>query len=50
MNYGYIRPLYNDENGENQLEKLEKHCDFIFKELHGTPKKRVELEKLLHES
>ncbi len=47
MNYGYIRPLYNDENGLKQLETLEKHCDYIFRELHGTPKKRSELEKLL---
>lgn len=47
MNYGYIRPLYNDESGEKQFEMLEKHCDAIFRELHGMPKKRVELEKLL---
>lgn len=47
MNYGYIRPLYNDENCKEQLEKLEEQCDFIYKELHGTPKKRIELEKML---
>ncbi|HWK23438.1 MAG TPA: recombinase family protein [Ureibacillus sp.] len=46
MIYGYVRPLYNDENCDNQLKQLQA-CDEIFRELHGSPKKRVELEKLL---
>lgn len=47
MNYGYLRPLYNDEYGEKQLDKLKDRCEFIYSELHGTPKKRIELENLL---
>lgn len=46
MIYGYIRPLYNDENCENQLNQLQ-NCEEIYRELHGSPKKRVELERLL---
>lgn len=46
MIYGYIRPLYNDEDCNEQLKKLS-NCEKIYKELHGSPKKRVELEKML---
>ncbi|MDI7743172.1 recombinase family protein [Lysinibacillus fusiformis] len=46
MIYGYMRPLYNDEKNEQQL-KLLQNCDEIFRESHGTPKNRVELERLL---
>ncbi|RUL49575.1 recombinase family protein [Lysinibacillus antri] len=47
MIYGYVRPLYNDEHCEKQLSKLKPYCDQIFKETHGAPKKRIELESLL---
>lgn len=49
VKFGYVRPLYNDKDCSIQLEKLNKasNCDYIFKELHGEPKKRMELEKLL---
>ncbi|MFC7687958.1 recombinase family protein [Ureibacillus sp. GCM10028918] len=46
MIYGYTRPLYNDENCENQLTQLQ-NCEEIFQELHGSPKKREELERML---
>jgi DNA invertase Pin-like site-specific DNA recombinase len=46
MIYGYVRPLYNDERCENQLNKL-KDCKKIFREAHGSQKKRVELEQML---
>lgn len=46
MIYGYTRPLYNDKICENQLKQLQ-NCEEIYKELHGTPKKRVELERML---
>ncbi|KGR77315.1 recombinase family protein [Ureibacillus sinduriensis] len=46
MKYGYIRPLYNDENCENQLNQLQ-NCGEIYQEAHGYPKKRVELEQML---
>lgn len=48
MIYGYTRPLYNDENCENQLKQLQ-NCEEIYQEVHGLPKKRVELERLLME-
>ncbi|QCR30859.1 recombinase family protein [Lysinibacillus sp. SGAir0095] len=46
MIYGYLRPLYNDEYCEIQLKRLQ-DCEEIFQELHGLPKKRVELERML---
>ena len=46
MIYGYIRPLYNDENCEHQLSQLS-NCEEVYQELHGAPKKRVELEQML---
>ncbi len=46
MIYGYARPLYNDENCENQVKYLQS-CDKVFHESHGSPKKRVELERML---
>ena len=46
MIYGYIRPLYNDENCEEQLNQLQ-NCETIFQERHGSPKKRLELEQML---
>lgn len=49
MIYGYVRPLYNDENSKDQLHLLNKKCDQIFQEEHGTPKKRTQLEALLME-
>ena len=45
MNYGYVRPLYDDKMSENQLKKVATFCEEIFTELHGSPKKRIELEK-----
>lgn len=49
MKFGYVRPLYNDKDCCIQLEKLNNIGGFdrVFKELHGKPKKRIELEKLL---
>ncbi|WP_194287299.1 recombinase family protein [Gracilibacillus oryzae] len=49
MNYGYIRPLYNDPNSEHQLKRLNDKCEMIYKEEHGSPKKRHQLESLLME-
>ncbi|GIO22756.1 recombinase family protein [Oceanobacillus sp. J11TS1] len=49
MIYGYIRPLYNDKQSQNQLNILRSKCDRIYQEEHGTPKKRHELEALLME-
>lgn len=46
MIHGYIRPLYNDEKGESQL-KLLQNCHQLYREAHGTPKKRTELEQML---
>lgn len=46
MIYGYIRPLYNDLQCENQLYVL-KSCNEIFREQHGSPKKRIALEQML---
>ncbi|MDN4494634.1 recombinase family protein [Ureibacillus aquaedulcis] len=46
MIYGYIRPLYNDENCEHQLKQLQ-NCEELFRESHGFPKKREELERML---
>lgn len=46
MIYGYVRPLYNDEQCEKQL-KLLKDCKEIFRESHGSQKKRAELEQML---
>jgi len=47
MIYGYVRPLYNDADCKEQLKKI--HCSdiTIFREAHGSPKKRIELEKML---
>ncbi|TQR13345.1 recombinase family protein [Psychrobacillus soli] len=47
MIYGYIRPLYDDESCENQLNVMPLHCDTIYRELHGSPKKRIQLEEML---
>lgn len=47
MIYGYVRPLYDDEKCENQKKLLQTHCDKIYSEAHGTPKKRVQLEDML---
>ncbi|MFA1819433.1 recombinase family protein [Virgibacillus oceani] len=49
MIYGYVRPLYNDTNLEKQLSKLDEKCNLIYREEHGSPKKRVQLEALLME-
>lgn len=49
MIYGYMRPLYNDQTIENQLNVLKNSCDKIYQEEHGSPKKRVQLEALLME-
>ncbi|MCM3741609.1 recombinase family protein [Oceanobacillus luteolus] len=49
MIYGYVRPLYNDLKSEAQLKALPDSCDVIFKEEHGSPKKRLQLENLLME-
>lgn len=46
MIYGYVRPLYYDENCGNQLTQLQ-NCEEIYEEKHGSPKKRVELERML---
>lgn len=46
MIYGYIRPLYDDEICENQLN-VTLQCDTIYRELHGSPKKRIQLEEML---
>ena len=48
MIYGYVRPLYNDENCEHQLQQLQ-NSEVIFQESHGLPKKRAELERMLME-
>lgn len=42
-----MRPLYNDETCEKQQKNIAKHCEQIYIEAQGSPKKRVELEKLL---
>ena len=47
--YGYVRPLYNDAKSENQLSILDERCDVIYREEHGSPKKRIQLEALLME-
>ncbi|SES02575.1 Site-specific DNA recombinase [Gracilibacillus ureilyticus] len=47
MNFGYTRPLYNDTKSEIQLKLLNNRCEMIFKEKHGSPKKRHQLESLL---
>ncbi|AJK88485.1 MULTISPECIES: recombinase family protein [Lysinibacillus] len=47
MIYGYIRPLYDDETCEKQINALPKECEIIYRESHGTPKKRTELEEML---
>src|SRR5699024_10064741 len=49
MNYGYVRPLYNDAKSEKQLSVLNAKCNIIYKEEHGSPKKRKQLEALLME-
>lgn len=49
MIYGYMRPLYNDNNCENQYKALHTICEKIYREEHGSPKKRVQLEALLME-
>lgn len=47
MIYGYVRPLYNDDNCEMQIEMIGDRTDTIVKESHGYSKKRTELESLL---
>ncbi|MCM3388164.1 recombinase family protein [Ureibacillus chungkukjangi] len=47
MIYGYIRPLYDDKKIEKQHTTLNKKCDEIYYEEHGSPKKRTQLEALL---
>lgn len=49
MKYGYVRPLYNDAESEKQLKVLNEKCDVIYREDHGSPKKRIKLEALLME-
>ena len=49
MIYGYVRPLYNDAKSEKQLSILDDKCDVIYREEHGSPKKRLKLEALLME-
>lgn len=49
MIYGYVRPLYNDAKSEKQLSILDEKCDLIYREKHGSPKKRIQLEALLME-
>lgn len=49
MIYGYMRPLYNDNNCEKQYKALGAICEKIYREEHGSPKKRVQLEALLME-
>jgi DNA invertase Pin-like site-specific DNA recombinase len=49
MIYGYVRPLYNDAKSEKQLSILDEKCDVIYREEHGSPKKRIQLEELLIE-
>lgn len=47
MIFGYVRPLYDDETCEKQIEALADICDKIYCELHGKPKKRTNLEEML---
>lgn len=47
MIYGYVRPLYNDVDCRDQLKKIHSPDITIFQEAHGSPKKRIELEKML---
>jgi len=47
MIYGYIRPLYDDKTCDKQLTVLSKQCPTIYRESHGSPKKRGQLEELL---
>src|SRR5690625_96327 len=49
MIYGYVRPLYNDGKSEKQLSILDEKCEVIYREEHGSPKKRIQLEALLME-
>ena len=45
MNYGYIRPIVNDQQGTQQLH--ERAIDIVYIETHGLAKKRTELEHCL---
>lgn len=45
MNYGYIRPIVKDQQGNQQL--LEHALDIVFIETHGLARKRTELEQCL---
>ncbi|WP_313892458.1 recombinase family protein [Psychrobacillus sp.] len=47
MIYGYIRPLYDDDKCDNQLNIIPFQCETIYRELHGSPKKRTQLEEML---
>ncbi|TQR21757.1 recombinase family protein [Psychrobacillus vulpis] len=47
MIYGYVRPLYDDKQCENQLGSLQTQCRKIYRESHGSPKKREQLEAML---
>ncbi|MFJ7666799.1 recombinase family protein [Lysinibacillus sp. NPDC097195] len=47
MIYGYIRPLYDDETCDQQLKVLSETCQTIYRESHGSPKKRTQLEEML---
>lgn len=49
MIYGYVRPIYNDIKYEKQFRLLKEKCDLIYREKHGSPKKRHQLEALLME-
>src|SRR5699024_10238557 len=49
MIYGYVRPLYNDAKSIKQLDILDEKCDVIYKEEHGSPKRRIQSEELLIE-
>lgn len=47
MILGYIRPLYDDETCERQINALPEACDTVYRELHGKPNKRAKLEEML---
>lgn len=45
MKYGYIRPIVQDQQCNEQLNEI--FTDILFKENHGLAQKRTELENLL---
>ena len=48
MIYGYVRPLYNDAKSEKQLGILDERCDVIYREEHGSPKKRIQFRSIVN--